>query len=184
MSTPARPKVNTSSPGPGCGRTSASLVIALLRGNRRREPPGSRRTYDLTGVVSTICKDKGSCRSQTPKGIPARRLQLTLEELGATQPEGPVRPLVSGHADDQVLRSQAALGVEPGGQLGVCRLLLLHAAALLEDLDHEDALAALDPQPRVLGDDVADRVLADGLGAVPRWRREDVEPHLLNAVGD
>jgi len=59
---------------------------------------------------------------------------------------------------------------------------LLPGAALLEDLHHGHAVAALKPEACVLGDDVTHRMLSNDLVPVTRRRREDVEHDLLHHI--
>jgi hypothetical protein len=70
---------------------------------------------------------------------------------------------VGHHRNDQVLRPYATLCLQPLGQLRIHGHLLFSRPALLEDLDDDDAVRALQTQAGVLGDDVPLVVLSDDL---------------------
>src|SRR5699024_2706739 len=81
--------------------------------------------------------------------------ELPGEELRTPLPERPVLVAVLHDGDDQVVLAHEPRGGESFGEGGVDRLLLLLSPALLGDVDDDDAVAALEAEPGVLGDDRA-----------------------------
>src|SRR5215212_9451016 len=90
--------------------------------------------------------------------------------------------LVGHHGNDQVLRPYAALGLQPFRQFRIRGNLLLGRPALLEDLDDHDGVRTLQPEARVLGNDVTVVVLGDDLVSIARRSGKNVEHHVLDGV--
>src|SRR5919107_1758658 len=115
-----------------------------------------------------------------PWGPPS---EVALEELGAPQDEGPVLAGVRGDGDDEVAGSQAGGLLQPSRQPGVERPLLGLRAPLLEDLQDDEVVGALDAQAGVLADELSRVVFGDHLVPVPGGCGEHVKHHLLDGVG-
>src|SRR5687767_11593416 len=90
--------------------------------------------------------------------------------------------LVGRHRNDQVLRPYAAFDLQPLRQLRIRVNLLPGRPALLEDLDDHDAVRTLQPEARVLGNDVTVVVLGDDLVSIARRGGKNVEHHILDGV--
>src|SRR4028118_1088286 len=93
--------------------------------------------------------------------------EIAVQELGPAHAERPVRAGVGRHRDDEVARREAGGLTEPPAQSRVEGALLRVGASLLEDLQHDQVVTALDAQPGVLADRLPGTVLGDHLVAAP-----------------
>ena len=125
--------------------------------------------------MSRICTDKWSKNDSTEE------LKGSSQKLCLTQTERLVRMVVGHHRNDQVLRPQAAFGLQqlPPPHTGH---LLLVRPALLKDLDDHDAVRALKTEAGVLSNDVSLAVLSDDLVAITRRSVKDIKHDVLNGV--
>src|SRR5215213_3290814 len=89
---------------------------------------------------------------------------------------------VSHHRNDQILRPDTALDLQPLGQLGVHGHLLLSRPALLEDLNDHNAVRTLESEPGVLSDNLTLVVLGDDLIAITGRSPKHVEHDILDSV--
>src|SRR5687767_4341205 len=90
--------------------------------------------------------------------------------------------LVGHHRNDQILRPDTALDLQPLGQLRIYGNLLLGRPALLEDLDDHNAVRTLESQAGVLGNDVTLVVLGDDLISITRWSGKDIKHDALDGI--
>lgn len=87
------------------------------------------------------------------------RLQITLQELRPSKSETPILLLVPRARYHKIRLGLAALAGQLLRKLGIQRFLLVCIAALLEDLDQDEFVRALDPQIRVFHDELVGFVL-------------------------
>ena len=177
MSTPLRPKVSTSR---GPGTTGTERVVAHHSPSR---DAGRRGDHCGPTVVAGRWERQALYRQIIILETRSRAHRSPSRNWARPSPKDQSsRPF----ATTETIRSVGATSHSASSAWPAARTRPASArrAPLLHDLDDHHAVGPLEPQPGVLGDDVADRVLGDDLVAIPRRRGEHVEHDVLDHVGD
>lgn len=103
----------------------------------------------------------------------ASRLQIALQELRPSESKTPILLLVPRARNHKIRLGLATLASQLLRKLGIQRFLLVCTSTLLEDLDQDEFIRALDSQIRVFHDEFVGFVLGYDLVCISAAQAEE-----------